>query len=132
VWCNFVLIGENTLFFFILETDVFNNFPGTVIECAIFDNERRKKTADGIWLEPSMLFLFVTTELCFDPLEQSLCVGSKLAINLSHYHSNGHCNATLRGSWSVSAKDRSLLCCTITGQMMYFLAYGEKHPQTNF
>lgn len=48
------------------------------------------------------------------------CVGCKLAISLTHFHSNGHCKAPVRRSWPVSAEEGTLLCYTLKDHLMYY------------
>lgn len=98
---------KHSLFCF-FACDVFSNFFFSffwgrgVMECIIL--KRRGKAADSIWLQLAVLFVFVITELSFDLAGQCFCVGCKLAISLSHYHSNGHCKAPVRRSQHVSGR----------------------------
>lgn len=94
-------------------------FQTTVIESIISRRRGEKQKIVFAW-SFAVSFVFVITELSFDSVRQCFCVGCKLAISLSYYHSNGHCKAPVRRSWPVYVEKRMLLCYTLKDHFLYF------------
>lgn len=75
---------------------------------------------NGIPFEwPYCLCLWLFVGPSFDLAGHCFCVRCKLAIRLSHYHSNGNCDIPVRRSWPFSVEQRMLLCYTLKDHLQY-------------